>query len=147
MSLEIGSVFEGKVTGITKFGAFVLLPVGKSGMVHISEVANTYVDDISQHLEVGQAVKVKVIGIDQSNRINLSIKKAQEDSTTRAKPKPAQKTEGFSPASPVQRQSTLQSTDDESFEGKLKAFMQSSESRMSDIRSQSDKKSGYRRRK
>lgn len=74
MELEIGAIMEGKVTGITKFGAFVSLPGGRSGLVHISEVAYSYVSDVSEFLAVGQDVKVKIIGIDQNNRINLSIK-------------------------------------------------------------------------
>lgn len=74
MELEIGAIFEGKVTGITKFGAFVALPGGRSGLVHISEVAYSYVSDVSEFLAVGQDVKVKVINIDDNNRINLSIK-------------------------------------------------------------------------
>lgn len=149
MSVEIGSVYDGKVTGITKFGAFVQLPGGKSGMVHISEIANTYVDDISKHLQDGQAVKVKVIGIDQLNRINLSIKKAVEgeapppSSASRPSPRPQQSE--FRPKQPSQ--STLQKTEDDSFEGKLKAFMQNSESRMSDIRSQREGRGGGKRRK
>ena len=77
MDLAVGSIVEGKVTGITKFGAFVALPEGKSGMVHISEVAATFVNDIKDFLQEGQQVKVKVINIDQAGRINLSIKKAQ----------------------------------------------------------------------
>ena len=87
MELEIGAIYEGKVTGITKFGAFVQLPGGKSGMVHISEIANTYVDDISKFLKDGQIVKVKLVGIDQANRINLSIKKAlpQEEQQPQAR--------------------------------------------------------------
>ncbi len=144
MSVEVGSIYQGKVTSITKFGAFVLLPGGKSGMVHISEIANTYVDDISKHLTEGQTVDVKVIGIDQMGRINLSVKKAlpeqparQPQQEYRPRPQPQQE----------RRQSTLQKTEDDSFEGKLKAFMQSSESRMSDLKSQKDKKSGYRRKK
>lgn len=60
MQVEIGEILEGKVTGITKFGAFVELPGGKTGMVHISEVSNSYVEDISQHLKEGDQVKVKV---------------------------------------------------------------------------------------
>ena len=60
MELEIGAIYEGKVTGITKFGAFVQLPGGKSGMVHISEIANSYVDDISKFLKDGQQVQVKL---------------------------------------------------------------------------------------
>ena len=74
--IEVGAILEGKVTGITKFGAFVSLPGGKSGLVHISEIAYSYVSDVSDHLAEGQDVKVKVISIDENNRINLSIKKA-----------------------------------------------------------------------
>ena len=86
MELEIGSIYEGKVTGITKFGAFVLLPTGKSGMVHISEVANTFVSDINDYLKEGQAVTVKLISIDQQGRINLSIKKALPQPEQPARP-------------------------------------------------------------
>ena len=74
MEFGVGSIVDGKVTGITKFGAFVALPEGKSGLVHISEIAYSYVNEVSEHLKEGQEVKVKVIGIDQANRINLSIK-------------------------------------------------------------------------
>ena len=61
--LEIGQIVEGKVTGLTSFGAFVSLPEGKSGMVHISEVSNAFVKEIKDHLTEGQEVKVKIIGI------------------------------------------------------------------------------------
>ncbi len=148
MEFEVGKVYQGKVTGITKFGAFVLLPGGKSGMVHISEVANTYVDEISKFLKEGQEVSVKLIAIDQQNRINLSIKKAlppQPPSPPRQPSQPPQPPQPFTPR--AASQSTLQKTEDDSFEGKLKAFMQTSESRMSDIRSQKDKRSGGKRRK
>ena len=74
MEFGVGSILDGKVTGITKFGAFVALPEGRSGLVHISEIAYSYVSEVSEYLKEGQAVKVKVIGIDQNNRINLSIK-------------------------------------------------------------------------
>ena len=74
--IEVGAILEGKVTGITKFGAFVALPGGKSGLVHISEIAYSYVSDVADHLAEGQDVKVKVISIDENNRINLSIKRA-----------------------------------------------------------------------
>ncbi len=76
MQLEVGTVLEGKVTGILKFGAFVDLGNGKSGMVHISEVANTYVNDINEHLKEGQIVKVKIVSIAEDGKIALSIKKA-----------------------------------------------------------------------
>lgn len=77
MALEIGEILEGKVTGITKFGAFVELPEGKTGMVHISEVSNSYVEDINQFLKEGDVVKVKVINITEEGKISLSIKKTQ----------------------------------------------------------------------
>ncbi|MCM1149840.1 MAG: S1 RNA-binding domain-containing protein, partial [Butyricicoccus sp.] len=77
MRFEVGRVLEGKVTGITKFGAFIALPDGKSGMVHISEVANTYVNDIHDHLSDGQTVKVKVLSVTPEGKINLSIKSAE----------------------------------------------------------------------
>lgn len=77
MQVEIGEILEGKVTGITKFGAFVELPEGKTGMVHISEVSNSYVEDINQFLKEGDVVKVKVININEEGKISLSIKKTQ----------------------------------------------------------------------
>ena len=76
MQLAIGDILEGKVTGITKFGAFVELGEGKTGMVHISEVSTDYVEDISQYLKKDQVVKVKVINITDEGKISLSIKKA-----------------------------------------------------------------------
>lgn len=150
MELEIGAIYEGKVTGITKFGAFVQLPGGKSGMVHISEIANTYVDDISKFLKDGQMVQVKLIAIDQANRINLSIKKAlpQEEQVQQSE-RPAKPQRPYRPANKPQQPTApaVPLTPEEEFENKLKAFMQSSESRMSDVRSQKDRRSGGRRRK
>ena len=77
MALEVGAILEGKVTGITKFGVFVALPEGKSGLVHISEVANAFVSDINEHVQMGQTVKVRVISINEAGKINLSVKQAQ----------------------------------------------------------------------
>ena len=86
MELTVGTVLEGKVKSITNFGAFVALPENKTGMVHISEVANAYVSDIRQHLTEGQDVKVMVIG-SENGKINLSIKrlepKPQRENTPR----------------------------------------------------------------
>ncbi|PDY47763.1 S1 domain-containing RNA-binding protein [Bacillus pseudomycoides] len=78
MSIEIGSKLQGKVTGITNFGAFVELPEGLTGLVHISEVADNYVKDINDHLKVGDQVEVKVINVEKDGKIGLSIKKAKE---------------------------------------------------------------------
>lgn len=76
MQVEVGAVFEGKVTGITKFGAFVEMPDGKNGMVHISEVASTYVKEIRDHVTEGQMVKVKVLSINEEGKVSLSMKRA-----------------------------------------------------------------------
>lgn len=76
MQIAVGSICEGKVTGITKFGAFVDIGDGQTGMVHISEVAQSYVNEIKDHLKLEQVVKVKVIGISEDGKISLSIKKA-----------------------------------------------------------------------
>jgi len=136
----IGQIYDGKVTGITKFGAFVSLPTGQSGMVHISEVAHAYVSDINEYLKQGQEVKVKVIGIDDRGRINLSIKKAAPP----PEPPPRQPR----PARPaVPRRPAPVPPEEMSFEDKLKLFMQTSESKMSDINRNTDRRGGRGRRR
>ena len=157
MEFGVGSILDGKVTGITKFGAFVALPEGKSGLVHISEIAYSYVNEVSEHLKEGQEVKVKVIGIDQANRINLSIK--QVEPPPQRAPRPAgggQRPGGFNnngngAGTPRQnnsprpmgvvRQAPKEPTD---FEDRLKQFMQSSDSKLSELR-YIEKKGGNRR--
>jgi S1 RNA binding domain protein len=79
MSIEVGSKLSGKVTGITHFGAFVLLPGGATGLVHISEISNSYVKDIHDHLKVNDEVTVKVINVDNDGKIGLSIRQADEN--------------------------------------------------------------------
>lgn len=76
MQPEIGKIYDGKVTGITKFGAFVEIEDGVSGMVHISEIANTYVNEISEHVSVGDEVKVRILKIAEDGKISMSIKQA-----------------------------------------------------------------------
>jgi S1 RNA binding domain protein len=132
MEFGVGSIVEGKVSGITKFGAFVTLPEGRSGLVHISEIAYSYVNDVHDHLSEGDAVRVKVIGIDDAGRINLSIKKAM-DPPPRPAPRPAPRQQqfsgrerGFSPAAP---------REPATFEDRLKQFMAASDSKLSDLRS------------
>ncbi len=149
MGLVIGSILEGTVTGITKFGAFVSLPEGKSGMVHISEVANSYVNDIKDFLTEGQQVSVKIINVDNEGRINLSIKKAQpQDAAPQPAPRPAFERRPPRPRGGAPR-GARQPVDPASmtFEDKLKMFMQDSESRLSDIKHNNDRKSGARRKK
>jgi len=79
MALEVGKIVSGKVSGITSFGAFVELEGGKTGLVHISEVAKDYVKDINSHISQNQEVKVKILSIDQNGKISLSIKQALEE--------------------------------------------------------------------
>ena len=175
MELTVGAILEGKVKSITNFGAFVALPENKTGMVHISEVANAYVSDIRQHLTEGQDVKVMVIGT-EGGKINLSIK--------RLEPKPQRKNNGgnfqrreggsfqrreggnfqpreggnfqpreggsFQPREnrPQQRtpvQPAAPKTADQLFEEKLKAFMTESDSKLSGIKQYADH--GKRRRR
>jgi len=123
MELEIGSILEGKVSGITKFGAFVTLPEGRSGLVHISEIAYTYVNDVKDHLQEGQEVKVKVIGVDDAGRINLSIKKAMEPPAHQGRPA-APRPVGFTGQKKAPEPVT--------FEDKLKQFMASSGTKLSE---------------
>lgn len=147
MQLEVGAVLEGKVTGITKFGAFVSLPDGKSGLVHISEVANTYVNDVHDYVQDGQTVKVKVIGITPEGKINLSIKKAEAPAAqTERRPRPSGNQDRRQNGAP--RQSVPRAngpTNDASFEDKLKAFMQESDSRIADNKIYSDHRTSRRK--
>lgn len=78
MQLQVGEILEGKVTGITNFGAFVLLPDGTTGLVHISEISEGYVKDINDYLKENQVVKVKILSLDRNGKVSLSIKKAKE---------------------------------------------------------------------
>lgn len=185
MALEVGEVFEGKVTGITKFGAFVAMPDGKNGLVHISEIANTYVNDINEFVKEGQVVKVRVIGIGDGGKVNLSMKQAE----AQAQPAPrrprfnnnreggnreggnrefngpkrepreqgAQSNQGSFESRPPRRSSAPRTDDrrmgevktssgDASFEDKLKAFMQESDSRIAGNKMYADHKSSRRRR-
>ena len=152
MEFGVGSVLEGKVTGITKFGAFVSLPENKSGLVHISEIAYSYVNDVKDFLKEGQEVKVKVIGIDENGRINLSIKKAMDPPPRPAgQGRPAggmggrasRPNNGARSGSQggFRRQAPAEPT---TFEDRLKQFMQASDSKLSELH-YVDKRSGSRR--
>ena len=143
----MGAILKGKVTGITKFGAFVTIVPGKSGLVHISEIANTYVSDVSDYLAEGQEVTVKVIDVDKSGRLNLSIK-AASPAITQSEPPPGVNAEPKPYIKPQQRQQQPKSFEPAappSFEDKLKRFMQDSDSKMSGVKQYSDKKGSRRR--
>ena len=141
MEFGVGSIVEGKVTGITKFGAFVSLPDGRSGLVHISEIAYSYVNEVSDFLQEGQQVKVKIIGIDNANRINLSIKKATEPPPRPAGPHPGGPRQQRSAAVHTPKPASREPMD---FEDRLKQFMQSSDSKLSELRYMEKKGSSRR---
>lgn len=145
MEPEVGSILEGKVTSIMKFGAFVSLEGGKSGLVHISEVANTFVNDVHDYLQEGQTVKVRVLA-SENGKVNLSVKRAlpQEDrsairpqQTARPAPRPYQPRSFY--RAPVQPSGDL------SFEDRLKQFMTASEGKMADLNRNMDGKRGRRK--
>ena len=151
MELTVGAILEGKVKSITNFGAFIALPENKTGMVHISEVSNSYVSDIRQHLTEGQDVKVVVIAV-EGTKVNLSIKRLEP------KPQREQRPGGnFRPAAAPRREGAparpatptpppAPKTADQLFEEKLKAFMSESDSKISSIRQYSDHRTKSRRR-
>lgn len=145
MELEIGAVVEGKVTGITKFGAFVALPEGKSGLVHISEVANSYVNDVNDYLSVGQTVKVRVLSINEAGKINLSVKQAQPAPPSPPRRPPVREARSQSPAARTAPPAADPPSADKAFEDRLKKFMQESDSRIADNRMYSERRQRSRR--
>lgn len=141
MQLDVGKVYEGKVTRITKFGAFVEIEPGTTGMVHISEVANTFVNEIKDHLTEGQTVKVRVLSISDEGKISLSIKKASDNP-------PKQKGSGRGGSggrrqdggSGQFKQEKVPQTPEAAFEDMLNKFKQSSDERMGDLKKVIDNK-------
>lgn len=131
MSIEVGSKLQGKVTGITNFGAFVELPEGKTGLVHISEVADNYVKDINEHLSVGDEVKVKIINVEKDGKIGLSIKKAKDN------PAPKRRKSN-------QNNSNSNRDRTETFESKMNRFLKDSEDRLASLRKHTESKRGGR---
>lgn len=139
MSVEIGSKVQGKVTGITNFGAFVELPGGTTGLVHISEVADSYVKDVNDHLKVGDLVLVKVIS-EKDGKTALSIKKAID--------KPEGQTSSYSQRPPRQGRPDSRSKGNfkpkENFEDKLSKFLKASEENLSTLKRSTETKRGGR---
>ena len=122
MSLESGQILEGVVVKITHYGAFVELPDGKSGLVHISEIADTYVKDVHDYLKEQERVKVKVLGYNDKGKLDLSVKQALE---------------------PSERQARMRAK--ASFEEKLTKFLKESEERLLDLKRNTEAKRGGRR--
>ena len=153
MAIEVGNVLEGRVTGVKPFGAFVALPEGKSGMVHISEVSNEYVQDINTVLHDGDAVKVQVINIAPDGKIALSIKRTQpapergprqqhgertaggNDRRPAPRPKREEKPRVWQPKAPAK-------SDNLSFEDMMSRFKSQSEEKMADLDHETNNRRG-----
>ena len=159
MSMEVGSIVEGVVSGITNFGAFVNLPEGKVGLVHISEVADVYVNDVKEFLKEQDKVKVKILSVDEKGKIGLSIKKAQEKKPEEPGQEPksferksfenrsARPEGGFNNAGGDFRRSAGNSrynSGNTSFEDKLSKFLKDSDERLTDLSRKTDSKRGGR---
>lgn len=141
MAVEIGEILDGKVTGITNFGAFVELPDKSTGMVHISEVSNTYIKDIHEKLSENQEVKVKVIDINEKGKIALSIKKALPPEEAPAPKKTYDKPKKSSQP-PVWNGAQKNEPENMSFEDMLARFKTKSDERMSDLKKNTAAKRG-----
>ncbi len=134
MQIEIGQIVEGKITGITNFGVFVDLGDSKSGMVHISEVARSYVTDIHEHVKENDVVKMKVLSIDDNGKISLSIKRAQEEQG--GKERRANKENRERQAAKIDSSYTWAPKKQEpaSFEEMMNRFKQTSDEKFSDLK-------------
>ncbi|MBQ3044663.1 MAG: S1 RNA-binding domain-containing protein [Clostridia bacterium] len=143
MQIEEGAIVSGKVTGLTDFGAFVELEGGKTGMIHISEVAANYVKDIKEHLTVGQEVKTKVISVSPDGKISLSIRKLVEQPKEQ-RPQRPQKPRGERrpPVWNGQKSNAPAEGEKQSFEDMMARFKQISDEKMTDLKRASDSKRG-----
>ena len=142
MSLDVGAMVEGEVTGITNFGAFVQLPEGKVGLIHISEVSNVYVKDVHEFLKEHDKVKVKVLSIDARGKIGLSIKQAMPPAPPQPKPQRPQNENRERRGG--MRPQNARSMQPLSFEDKLSKFLKDSDDRMFDLKRKTDSKRGGR---
>lgn len=165
MQLEVGAIYEGKVTGITKFGAFVSFENGQTGMVHISEVAPTFVNEIKDFVTEGQTVKVKVLSISEEGKVSLSMKKAlpedqQRRPARRPEGGPRREGRGNGPRPPRQPRPAPQPgpgrpgdfewqsrrPEGGNFEDMMSRFKQTSDEKMSDLKRGGDTRRGYSKR-
>ena len=137
MQLEVGTVLDGKITGITKFGAFVELPGGKVGLIHISEVADVYVRDVKDFLKEQDNVKVKVLSIDERGKIGLSIKQLQP-------PSPSPVPSPIPRRAPINDNRRYGKVNAPSFEDKLTKFLKDSDERLGDLKRNTESKRGGR---
>lgn len=157
MSLEVGAIVEGEVTGITNFGAFVQLPEGKVGLIHISEVSNVYVKDVHDFLKEHDKVKVKVLSVDDRGKIGLSIKQLTPPPAPQPRPQRPQNdnrerrnNNGMHPQGDNRerrggmRPQSARPMVPVSFEDKLSKFLKDSDDRMLDLKRNTESKRGGR---
>lgn len=142
MAVSVGAILEGVVTGITNFGAFVELPGGVTGLVHISEVADTYVKDVKDYLKEKEKIKVKVINIDANGKIGLSIKQANETSEASSNNFPRERVRSSRFNNAGRPGSGRMNS--ESFEDKLAKFLKESDEKQLEFRKSTDAKRGGR---
>lgn len=126
MSVVVGEIVDGTVTGITNFGAFIQLPEGKSGLVHISEISHDYVEKVADYLKKDQKVKVKVLSISKEGKISLSIRQAKPKSN-----KPVE----------IEWNKTDEKQKFMSFEDKLNIFLKDSSEKMTQIKTRDNRRS------
>lgn len=141
MQIEVGQIIEGKVTGITNFGVFVDLGEGKTGLVHISEIAQTYVSDVREHVKENDTVKMKVLNISDDGKISLSIKRADESAQSQQRQRnggadrrgsrPQKREPDFASPAAVWTPKKSEST---SFEDMMAKFKQTSDEKFSDLK-------------
>ena len=145
MSIEVGNILEGVVTGITKFGAFVELPGGKVGLVHISEVADVYVKDVNDFLKEKDKVKVKVLSVDEQGKIGLSIKQLQEKKSEEKNVR-SEQSGNYHRTTPRKQFNNdfRRNNNSVSFEDKLSKFLKDSDEKLTDLRRKTDSKRGGR---
>ena len=138
MQLTIGDIIEGKITAVKDYGVFVDIGDGKSGMVHISEIAQTYVSNINEHVKVGDEVKLKVLNIGDDGKISLSIKRAQEPKPDAPRAERREK-RPYTPKAPAPEPDgsyvwTAKKSESASFEDMMSRFKATSDEKFSDLK-------------
>lgn len=147
MAIEVGSKLTGKVTGITRFGAFVTLPEGATGLVHISEISDSYVKDVHDFLQVDDEVTVKVISVGDDGKIALSIRQASETAAAPASSQHIGRSHssggnGGSPRGGGGRGGHRGDSRPPGFEQIMNRFLKDSEERLSALRRNESKRGG-----
>lgn len=143
MSIEVGAKLQGKVSGITNFGAFIDLGEGKTGLVHISEISNGFVKDIHDVLTVGDEVTVKVTSVGDDGKVGLSIRKAQDQLQPEKKPFKREFRDNNRPK-PAPKGKPQNNSGKQDFDSLMSSFLKDSDDRLSSIKRNTEGKRGGR---